>query len=299
MEENKEIKNIEINNKSKKKIPMYVYIIGISAVLLIILIVALAVMANSEDEVVTDSPKVEETETVDPSKLNDAAVKKIYEDTLPYIDNYVGASVYHVNKMTVLNTNTNFLRSFAFTKIQFKEGEKLSYLNEGELPVCGDGGCNDGTIAQGWYRFDPVLLQNQAKYYYGTEIANGDFSDKIYSNVMYENGMYKRSDVKGNGILSYNYREFVSYEVIEDTLYITDKYLYLYGVLDDRGEHYEIGIYGDSSKHQKFGSGKYLEADNLVEFIVPNYDRKKVTYKHAFKQADDGHWYWISSEQVK
>ena len=46
-------------------------------------------------------------------------------------------------------------------------------------------------------------------------------------------------------------------------------------------------------------SGLIASADNLIDLIVPNYDRLKVTYKHGFKKAQDGHWYWVSSEQVK
>ena len=80
---------------------------------------------------------------------------------------------------------------------------------------------------------------------------------------------------------------------------LTDKYLYITGKLDDRKANYDVIIYGDSAKKVTVGTGKYVVADNLVDLIIPNYDRKKVTYKHGFKKAQDGHWYWVSSEQVK
>ena len=107
MEENKEIK-VEETKKvvEKKKIPMYVYIVGIVAVLLIVLIIALVVMANSEEEVppVTEPPKVEENiNDKDMTELTVADVKKIYGESLPYLDTYVGTTIYHTNKMTVSN----------------------------------------------------------------------------------------------------------------------------------------------------------------------------------------------------
>lgn len=302
MEENKEIKKEEVKKDNKKKIPMYVYIVGIVVVLLLILIISLVVMVNSgDDEVVEEPPKVEEPVTP-PSinSLTETDAKKIYEETLPFIKNYVGASIHHIDRMTVINTNTNFLRSFAFTKIKFKEGDLLPYINDdGTLKCVGETCTLTALLNDGWYRFSPTLLQEQAKYYYGTEIPNGDFSDEIIANVMYIDDMYARSIASNERILSYHHNEYVSYEVVGDTLFVTDKYLYIYGELDERKENFNVTVYGDSSKKTKIGSGVYLDAGNLIEFIIPTYERKKVSYKHEFKQAADGHWYWISSEQVK
>ena len=60
----------------------------------------------------------------------------------------------------------------------------------------------------------------------------------------------------------------------------------------------EIGA-ADSAKKKSLGKGTYLEADNLVDFIVPNYDRKKSNYKHTFKKSSEGNWYWVSSEPIQ
>ena len=302
MEENKEIKKEEKSNIHKKKIPIYLYIIGIVVVLLLILIISLVVVSSkAKEEVETPPPKVEEPITPPSiSNLTEEDAKKIYQETLPFIKNYVGASIHHIDKMTVSNANTNFLRSFAFSKIDFKEGDLQPYINDDGTPKCiGDTCTLTALLNDGWYRFSPTLLQEKAMYYYGSEIDNGDFSDEINANVMYVDNMYSRSIASTEKILSHHYTEYVSYEVSGDLLFVTDKYLYIHGKLDERKEHYLITIYGDSSMKTTIGSGKYIDASNLVDFIVQTYERKKVTYKHAFKQAIDGHWYWISSEQVK
>lgn len=294
MEENKEIKKEIVKNK----IPMYVYIVGIVVVLLLILIIALVVTFNSDEEVPVEGPKVEEQDT---GKLTEANVKKIYNEALPIVDeNSIGTNVYYVDKITVSNANASNLRAFAFSKIQFKDGDIQPRLNNDGTQMCAEEGCTfDNMLKSGWYKFNASLLQEKAKYLYGVEIENGEFSEKSGTNTTYNNGVYEHGIVKSSSVLSYHYREFVSYEVVEDTLYVIDKYLYIYGTLNDRKDNYQITIYGDSAKKTKLGSGTYLVADNLIDFIVPTYERKKVSYKHAFKKAADGHWYWISSEQLK
>ena len=307
MEENKEIK-VEETNKvvEKKKIPMYVYIVGIVAVLLIVLIIALVVMANSEEEVppVTEPPKVEENiNDKDMTELTVADVKKIYGESLPYLDTYVGTTIYHTSKITVSNANPAFLRTYLFSKINFNEDNVLAPLNEDGTEFCIENDCSFGNLlSKGWYRFDATLLQEKSNYYYGTSISHGDFSEHPNYIVKYKDNMYHHEVIDFDfDDLSYHYREYVDYELSEDTLYVTDKYLYITGKLDDRKANYDVIIYGDSAKKVTVGTGKYVVADNLIDSIVSNYNvgRKKATYKHGFKKAQDGHWYWVSTEPVK
>jgi hypothetical protein len=311
MEENKEIKVEEQKEISKdvkkdtnkKGIPMYVYVVGIVVVLLVILIIALVVMANGEEEVpVVDTPVVEENiNDKDIKSLTLEDVKKIYNESLPYLSNYVGTTLYHTDKMTITNANTAFLRAFAFTKIEFNDDNVLVPVNEDGSEFCIENDCTPGALLnKGWYRFNANLLNEKSTYYYGASIVHGNFSEYPDYIVKYNNDIYQHEvvDFEYDG-LSYHYREYDDYEIGEDTLYIMDKYLYITGKLDDRKTNYNVVIYGDSAKKVTVGTGTYVVADNLVDLIVPNYDRKKVSYKHAFKKAQDGHWYWISTEQVK
>ena len=138
MEENKEIIQEDIKkekvkkNITKKKIPMYVYIVGIVVVLIIILIIALAVMANSDEEVPpVEQPVVEENvNDKDLTTLTENDVKKIYNESLPFISDYVGTTIYHTDKMTVSNANQSFLRAFSFSKIAFNEDNVMVPINE-------------------------------------------------------------------------------------------------------------------------------------------------------------------------
>lgn len=308
MEENKEILNDEIKREikkeqPKKKIPMYVFVIGIVAVLLIVLIVSLIVMANGEEEVpFEEPPKVEENiKDKDLTTLTVEDVKKIYNESLPYLTNYVGTTIYQTNKVTVSNADLSFLRAFAFSKISFNTNNVLVPINEDGSEFCIENDCSyEALLNKGWYRFNASLLSDMSNYYYGSSIMNGDFSEHPDYIVKYKDDMYQH-EVKDfeYSELSYHYSEYVDYEVSEDTLYILDKYLYVTGKLDDRKTNYNVVIYGDSTKKQTVGTGTYVVAENLADLIVPNYDRKKVNYRHGFKKAQDGHWYWISTEQVQ
>lgn len=293
-------KEIQSTNQMKKRVPLYFCIAGIVVVLLFIFIVSLVVMANSEEKEVGEPPKVEEKEElVDLNKITNEEVIEIYNGSLPFIEDYEGGNIYSTEKVSITNADKRFLRSFAFSKIEFKEGDLLPYLREDGTEMCDEDGCtHQELLDEGWYRFSSTLLQEKAKYYYGTDIENGSFNNELFAGIEYVDNMYKRSVVGGKIMLSSHYREFVSFEVIEDTLFVYDKYLYIYGENDDRGDHLLITVYGDSMKKNKLGSAKYMDSENLVDFIVPTYERKKANYKHTFKKAEDGHLYWISSEPV-
>lgn len=292
-------KKVKYNIKNGLTKPLYVYvIIGILLLVVIILLVALLLGGSKNNELVEPPISVVDNNN---GKLTDNEVKRIYQEEMPFIESdTLLINTYSTDKVTISTGNNSFFRAFAFLKIQFKDGDITSYKDSNGLEMCADVGCTfDNMYKQGWYMYDAALLQEKAKYLYGTEIDNGDFAEYIGVYNTYKDNYYYHKVIAQSNLLSYHYREFVSYEVVDDTLYINDKYLYIYGVLDSRRENYSVTIYGDSTKNNKIGSGTYLVADNLVDFIVPNYDRKKVNYRHAFKKADDGHWYWISSEPVK
>ena len=280
-------------------------IIGIVVVLGLILIIAVGSLGSGSDEDVSvDDPKTEEKvdDKKDSKEFDDEDAKKIYEGALPFVNAETpGINIYHLDKMTVANANVNYLRAYAFSKIKFQDGDLKPITNQDGTTSCsGDACTTKDLLKQGKYSFNASLLQDKAKYLYGTEIANGEFSEKLGVITTYKDGIYIRdiNDNKSNE-LSYHYREYSSFEKDGDTLYVTDKYLYICGSLDSRGDNYFVTIYGDSAKKKTIGTGTYLVADNLVEFIVPTYDRKKVSYKHEFKKASDGHWYWVSTELVK
>ena len=287
------------------KLPLYAYVVIGVVVCIFVLIIALVVASSGSDEV-PETPVKQEEVVEDGKELTDASVKKIYEDGIPFVGHYVNeTNTYSVEKVTFDNADKGYLRAFAFKKTEFKEDDVSPILNEDGTPVlefC-DEECDDWTyedlVNSEVFMFKADALQESAKKLYGREIPHGDFNVFLEAGGTYKDGMYEYICQGGVNYLSYHFREYVSFELVEDSLYVYDKYLYIYGELDSRHEHYNVSVYADSAKKKLLGKGTYLEADNLVDFIVPTYERKKANYKHEFKKDKDGHWYWVSSEPVQ
>lgn len=304
-----QINNENINNETEEKeklvIPIQVYVVVCIGILLISIIVGMVIAKDNKEkpEESNNNTKVEEkVPETDKNKFSDKDAKKIYETKLPFVGHYVmQENLYTTSKVTYENANKSYLRAFAFQNIKFSEGQISSYVNEDGTLMCetDEIGCDfDSLLSEGWYVFDQALLQESAKKLYGREISNGDFKEYLESGATYKDGKYYHNQGGGSNFLSHHYREYVSFELKDDTLYINDKYLYIYGELDARNEHYLVTIYGDSAKKNKIGTATYLDADNLVDFIVPTYERKKSNYQHVFKKDEKGNWYWVSSEPI-
>ena len=311
IEDNKDIvetKKDEVKRDKKiTKIPMYIYIVGGIVIAVLVLIIALVVTVSGDEETPTEPVKEEEVINKDDKDLTDKDVKKIYDEALPFVGHYVfEVNMYSTEKITFDNADKGYLRAFAFQKTKFKEEDVSPILYEDGTPIlefCEEDECTDWTyedlIDSEAFMFNASALQETAKRLYGREIAHGDFNVFLEAGGTYKDGKYEFISQGGINILSHHYREYVSFELVQDTLYIYDKYLYIYGELDDRAENYNVEVFADSAKKKSLGKGVYLDANNLVDFIVPTYERKKANYKHEFKKAADGHWYWISSEPVK
>lgn len=290
-----------VKKKILTKIPMYVYIIGGVVIAILVLIIALVVVANGDEEVPQDPAATQGTVNKDDYKFDDESAKKIYESKLPFVGHYVKeTNTYNVNKVTFDTLDKGYLRAFAYLNINFKYGDLKAYTEAGIVSSCEEDSCKHHNLLKtGLYAFDAKLLQDSALKLYGKEIENGDFNEYLTTGATYKDNVYYHTANSESNYLSYHHREYVSYEIVENTLYVFDKYLYIYGELDSRSDNYNVVVYADSAKKKSLGKGTYLEADNLVDFIVPNYDRKKSNYKHTFEKSSDGNWYWVSSEPVK
>lgn len=301
---NNEINNVNEEEKEKLVIPIQVYVVGCIGILLISIIVGMVIAKNNKEKEETpkETTKVEEKVETNKDEFTDSDAKKIYEDKLPFVGHYVmQENLYTTNKVTFDNANKAYLRAFAFSKIKFSDGQISTYINADGTKMCEteEIGCDfDSLLNNGWYVFDQSLLQESAKKLYGRDISNGDFYEYLEAGATYKDGKYYHNQGGGSNFLSHHYREYVSFELKKDTLYVNDKYLYIYGELDSRKENYLVTIYGDSTKKNEIGTSTYMESDNLVEFIVPTYERKKSNYQHVFKKDSSGNWYWVSSEPI-
>ena len=70
--------------------------------------------------------------------------------------------------------------------------------------------------------------------------------------------------------------------------------MYLTNELISEGDN-KTHIYTSSNKTEDIGSEK---TDEKVSQLYKKYESKLKTYKHTFKQREDGSYYWVSSEQV-
>ncbi len=265
---------------------------------------------NTQEKVDNNDVNKEPEEPVqEESGITEDLIKEIYEKKLPVINDYAfQTSVYTTEKVTVENANLKYLRAFAFNNIEFKERDLLPFINEDGSEMCDEYTPCDfkSLLSEGWYRFDAKLLQEQAKKLYGREIENGEFYESIASGAQYLDGYYVHSQGGGTNAYAGSYRNYVSYEIIDDILYITDEYLYVRGEykLDENANEIVIVIvYTDSELKNALGTEKYVEKsnekDSIRNQVINDYGSKALKYKHAFKQNTDGTWYWISTEPVK
>ena len=264
--------------------------------------------AELEDNKKEETKEVSENENVDTEKddsvsLTESEVKNIYSTRVPILDkNLNDANAYQNKKIDVNNLNESLLRGFAFWNIDFKEGDITSFVNEDGSLMCDEYCSFDDLWGEGWYIFDAKLLQDSAKELYGREIPNGDFADSVGSGATYTNGEYHHSAGGGTITAIKYYREFVTYEEVDDTLVVTDKFIKFVVEPNDSAEDYVVKVYTDSNNVTLIDTtnSKYDAYDEEFESsVIASYKDKMVQYKHTFKQDDNGNWYWVSTEPIK
>lgn len=261
---------------------------------------------NDTKEVIDkDTDKKENDNNEDKNKvtITEDDVKKIYSLRVPILEkNMDGVNAYQNKKVDVNTLDENLLRGFAFWNIDFKDGDISSFINEDGTLMCEDLCSFDDLWGEGWFIFDAGLLQASAKELYGQEIKNGDFNDSIGSGATFENGKYHHSAGGGTIVSVKYYREFVSYEVTDDALIVTDSFIKFVVTPNDNTEDYTIKVYTDSnnSKLLDTKNSQYDAYDKEFDTIIENnYKDDMIEYKHIFKKDDTGNWYWVSTEPVK
>ena len=198
-------------------------------------------------------------------------------------------NTYQSTKKDINNMDLSYLRGFLYTKIEFKDGDISSYLPE-------DAGKDFEYLHQnGWFKFKPELMQEQAKKYFGQEIENGDFEHHIGSSGKFENGEYIHS--MGGSTFTYtnHLRQFVSYEQEKDTLTIKDNYLVYY--FDSQTNTYTV--YNTSEKVTPvatFTLDKEMTNEETNAYMLNTYEVYLKEYTHTFKKDDKDNWYWVSTK---
>lgn len=116
----------------------------------------------------------------------------------------------------------------------------------------------------------------------------------------YKNNCYYLSefDGGGKGTSISAYAELQKAEKDKEFIYIYDKYIYVDSTNYDIGEgDSKIHIYTSADETDDIG----IESEYSIKIneLYKKYENKLKTYKHSFKKAEDGSYYWYSTEPVK
>lgn len=263
---------------------------------LIVLLAAMALSAfggykyyeyrNVEQE---DIEEIEEEN----KNLTEKEVKDIYDKKLPIMEWYGETpNIYQSSKKDINNMDLSFLRAFLYTKIEFKDGDIEPFPSEGTTyEVVGF----EDLYNDGWFIFEPSLLQEQAKIYLGQEIENGDFAEHVGSGATFQNGKYYHSMGGASSIIPSHLREFISSEQKDDTLTIKDKYIVYY--YDTSSFTYTV--YNTSEQTTPvatFTLQQEMTDEEVKNHILSTYEVYLKEYTHTFKKDNNDNWYWISTE---
>lgn len=279
--------------ENKKKGNIFIALFIIVLILLIAETVFLVISLNKKENNVenTDTEVIEqidETEKEDPIielSVEDEIVKTLYDYIPQYGVNLIIKNAYQSKKTTIADIDNEVLLSFAFRKVTIPDEAKE--LMEGT------------TLPGGWYKFDASYIQNEAIKLFGQEIPNQTFSVGAGSGCKYEDdGRYYYTSGGGSGSGSNSYRKILKAYKQGDYIYIEDKYMYYVGIggivgMPDAGCY----LYDTSDKANLIAKADTLEelGENLIEKY---YDQMK-TYKHTFAKAEDGSYYWVSTEPIE
>lgn len=197
---------------------------------------------------------------------------------------------YQSEKMDINTLNHEYLRAFAFTKL-----DQTQIVKEPAL---------DNEIADDdWFAFEPQILQDKMKELYNTEIENGYFNVNFATSVNYdENGKYNH----GVGGMSSYYsdieRNMIKAYMSKEELIIEDEFMYvIYG--DYKGDYnYVINLYASSDKNNLVyteNTGEELITSERKNEVVNQNRLMMQKYKHVFKKNDQEKYYWVSTEPIE
>ena len=120
------------------------------------------------------------------------------------------------------------------------------------------------------------------------------------ADLNYKNNNYYLSeyDGGGKGTSICTYSEIQKVEKDQDYIYIYDKFIYVdSSKLDVNEGDSKIHIYTSSNETNDIGSESSYPTS--TKELYKKYEDKLETYKHTFKKAENGSYYWLSSEIYK
>lgn len=181
----------------------------------------------------------------------------------------------------ISNLENSFLLSNVFRKITIPNEEK-QLIN--------------GDYNNGWYYFEPNVLQEEVKRMYGMELPDESFTIGSGASCNYENGKYMYSYGGGSGMFSDNERKINRAYMQDEKLYIEDEYMYIEEV--HLHSEYEPGIYVYTSSDKTNKIAEYDIDSITIDEVIEENSNKMQKYKSTFEKTEDGEYYWVSTEQI-
>lgn len=279
--------------ENKKKGNIFIALFIIVLILLIAETVFLVISLNKKENNVenTDTEVIEqidETEKEDPIielSVEDEIVKTLYDYIPQYSVNLIIKNAYQSKKTTIDDIDNEVLLSFIFRRVE-------NTISEDEVEIV-----EGNTFKGSWYKFSSSIIQNEAIKVFGKELPNQTFKIGAGSGCQYEDdGRYYYTYGGGSGQGSSNYRKIEKAYKQGNYIYIEDRYLYYVGIGNDIPE---AGSYLYDTSDQANLIIKVDTIDGLGNNIIEKYYDQMKTYKHTFAKAEDGSYYWVSTEPIE
>jgi len=164
------------------------------------------------------------------------------------------------------------------------------------------------------FYYSKETVEKMAKKIFGPDVQIKHESCEMYFGeaIDYKDGMYDKYEYEGGGATAYetSFSVLLRAEKDSENMYIYDKYAHIVEVTEEKnGETITLGydIYDSSDKTNKVAEAVDFEKENIyaeddeeeLKNIEKYIGKELVTYKHTYKKAEDGSYYWVSTEQVK
>ena len=247
--------------------------------------------SNSENTIVND---------------NSAPVSlSIESDEIKQLYNYVMKTnanqellVYRSSKVTLDDLNNQLKLITVFQNVSESDATEVASRTD-----------ETGFTAKHIY-YDKNTIDNVAKNVFGDNVSithESCWSDFGYTRD-FENGRYDCFSYQGGGGSPWenSASKLVKAEQVGNEIYIYDNYVHVYGDMasvDSSGydifdsSDKSLKIASNISFEQIFNGRVYPDVDfDNLQSLTGN---KIKTYKHTFKKASDGSYYWFSTEPVK
>ena len=241
-----------------------------------------------------EEPKVEENAKVE--KLSEEKVMELHDSL---ITEGRGAGLYFSKDVTINDIDSKYLMPYVI----------LSYVKDNNIiNITADP--NNTTVVTKDEVDDYIKTNFNTDKVFSLKYDKNGFN-AIYTYwkyrmtlCYYDKDSYTLSNAgHSNGIDQY-YNKFLKSEQDGDNLYIYDK-VFVFSTGDGYSEvisgndiilEYDLWTKKFNSKDTKWFNSKINAANE--DYIFDNYSDKLDTYKTTFKKADDGKYYWYSSEIV-